>query len=151
MHDCWQATIWENRSKASFLLLVYALSDICSEIEEASKNCQNELIWGANIKKLIWGVANLYSDKWSNPKYFFIHLGYSFNSILLFNTLPIIGGIPPPGRGIVGKNPYAHKKVANIQIKHSWTKWYQLLGYQFFLCHTKTPWSLKHIFQIECC
>ena len=33
-----------------------------------------------------------------------IHLGYSFNSIALFDHSQFIGGIPTPGRGIVGKN-----------------------------------------------
>ena len=40
-----------------------------------------------------------------NYFFFYIHLGYSFNSILMSHifTNPW-GGIPPPGRDIVGKN-----------------------------------------------
>ena len=39
-----------------------------------------------------------------------IHLGYSFNSILLFGHSPFIGGIPPPGRGIVGKIEFDYRE-----------------------------------------
>ena len=36
--------------------------------------------------------------------FFYIHFGYSFNTIVLPCYHRSLGGIPPPGRGIVGKN-----------------------------------------------
>ena len=39
-----------------------------------------------------------------NSFFLYVHLGYSLNDIVLIQLSPFLGGIPVPGRGIVGKN-----------------------------------------------
>ena len=42
--------------------------------------------------------------------FFYIHLGYSFNFTVVY-LCHIMGGIPPPGGGIVGKNQSTRSKT----------------------------------------
>ena len=58
--------------------------------------------------------------KWMINRLFLIHLGYSFNSILLFNHSTFIGGIPPPGRGIVGKSRSARRIELTVNNSCYW-------------------------------
>ena len=62
---------------------------------------QEHMTWG----KAIMGQGNFYTGEGHNTScpssmrlFFYIHLGYSFNSITLFDHSPFTGGISPPGR-----------------------------------------------------
>ena len=70
------------------------------------------LSYGAESEEQKACFQNLGKEKFGyKNSIFYIHLGYSFISIALFDDSQFNGGIPPPGRGKVGKNMSARSKT----------------------------------------
>ena len=71
----------------------------------------------------------------------FFHLGYSLDSMLLLTHSPTIGGIHPPGRGIVGKYRNARRKFKKVFIF-----WAEPMCFQNSL-HVLVVYTVKRLYR----